>query len=1357
MSTKRTWIVALGLIATSACASPRHPPTSHPHLEWREADAIVESGPNGERRRMLRTSPGQVLRVEGPTPMSVAERFEGSDGMIEAWRTVVPDRDGTVLLRASLGARAWLLPESVERTWTLEERPLGRDGFDIEADALAWADGPWLEPARVEPDERLLLFHRVDALVSSEAPPSPAARAVRRVIARRVTDALRSPWAPPFYRIETAAMSDGGQLEVEGPAVLRCEVAAAGGALEARLMERARVRSVLAARSSSDGRSFHLPPLPVPPGAHRYSVEVTSGRASAPAKCVVARAVRRLGQNDEHGDLDLAMRSCTSPRDPLCVLALGLAGREDDLELRSSAGAALVGFARELGRAETYDGARSGSLARLDVAAHAGIDPAIATGWAHTSMETSRWQPVGDPGAPAWTFVQSGHACSTGGDSPRVGTDPRSVDAFAWRSAFAIRLEVEAPCGAAEAITLEVDGTSLRAQPSSTTNVWTVVVPTPRVSIRRRDGGPGIVRVLEPSGTDGECGLRGGPGAGARLASTSPQLAFGDGAAPGIELWSRVDASSSARTVRIDSRSGDSIELVARPNGAGAFAVDAEGRRWVRSGRVPLPGWAARGITIHGGEAVAVRGLERVVRDAGRAAPGGAELAEPLDERKLLDLSRSIRTASPERKGALYQERALLLARAGEAKAAREDAAAARAFGVSGDSELAVERSIRRRVEPKRRPFGLEPAFDTDARRCTINPASPRARVAALDAEAHAGPPRFEPLLAARAALAGDPADPRLASIEAHVFAGSRWRELRGAPGERVTRGSSPRSEGLVGGDGLLRVRTIAGPLSDSVSVTAQRPASFTLAGAAAKARLEVLCVPRAPSRAHDESCPLEVVVDGKVRSATISSEGGGAIDIDPRTRTVQLRMKPTSAEWGATARVVFDRKVPGARLEDGRGWVLETPETDRRYLLREGKALDVRVDAPGLLRVAAWPEPGDRAELVAVVDDREHELRVDGGWATVPVVRAGTVRLFARGGALTADLAERVNEGASPVAAPAGHVVAAEPAGAALVFAPTEGWHDRARQEPLPPTGPTSWATLQVTGSVNGSNWREGASADAPDAFAQQSIVVHRKLGVDLPWASLGALVRERGGEPSLGGRIALFERIAEVRVAAAADVHAQSIDGRDVTTIRPRGFLEYGWHALPSLTIFPRAGFDGFYTDLPARPTSARQIDDDVYSPTRFARGSLAYAQALAWWSPFFDLAVFGRARASVDLTSGELASTSSRAGGLVSLGPVDIGLHVDATAFAATPGARTRPGVDLGSGGHVTSLFWLSPGSVALSPGLGGSVRAADGRWQAFASLALVLGNGRGRRDLAPNDLGFFDGFVGGAPYRGSASGQ
>jgi hypothetical protein len=206
----------------------------------------------------------------------------------------------------------------------------------------------------------------------------------------------------------------------------------------------------------------------------------------------------------------------------------------------------------------------------------------------------------------------------------------------------------------------------------------------------------------------------------------------------------------------------------------------------------------------------------------------------------------------------------------------------------------------------------------------------------------------------------------------------------------------------------------------------------------------------------------------------------------------------------------------------------------------------------------------------------------------------------------------------------------------------------------------------------------------------------------------------------------------------------------------VKPRGFAEYAWRATPSFTLFPRLGFDGWYTSLPVRPIGARQIDDDVYSPTRFFRRSLPYAQAMAWWSPAFDLAVYGRVRGMLDAEHGDFASASGRAGALVSVGPFDIGAHGDATWFAATPDARATSGVDVGAGGHVASHFWLAPGSVALEPSVGGAARLADARWQAFAALGLVLGHARRRHDFASLDLGFFDSFVGGTLYRGSASG-
>jgi hypothetical protein len=518
--------------------------------------------------------------------------------------------------------------------------------------------------------------------------------------------------------------------------------------------------------------------------------------------------------------------------------------------------------------------------------------------------------------------------------------------------------------------------------------------------------------------------------------------------------------------------------------------------------------------------------------------------------------------------------------------------------------------------------------------------------------------------------------------------------------------------------------------------------------------------VARAPSKLDKEACPLEIAADGTVIPASsVGADGRGSITIDAGVRSVEIRMRPHAAEWGALAQVVFDRKLPGTRHDPNVGFILETPQTDRRFIVAPGKPIELEVPPPALVRVNAFAEPGDPPALVVVTARGERTVPVDGSPIVVPVVDSPLVRIEAKAGSATIDLYERV---ADPSADPKPDPAAAAPPDAAKreaapsPFDASGSWRDTAQAVPVPPDGPASWATLHVIGAVMSSNWREGAAIDAPDTFGQQSLFVRRRFSSIGLWGSAGALVRERSGDPSAGGRIALFEDIARFRLLAAVDAFAQRVETRDATTVKPRAFAEYAWRAASSLTLFPRIGFDGWYTSLPVRPIGARQIDDDVYSPTRFFRRSLAHVQAMAWWSPAFDLAVYGRVRGVLDAEHGDIASGSTRAGALVSLGRFDIGAHADASWFAATPDARSSAGVDIGAGGHVASHFWLAPGSVALEPSVGAAARLADARWQAFAALGLVLGHGRRRHDFASVDLGFFDSFVGGTLYRGSASG-
>src|SRR5262249_16731275 len=175
---------------------------------------------------------------------------------------------------------------------------------------------------------------------------------------------------------------------------------------------------------------------------------------------------------------------------------------------------------------------------------------------------------------------------------------------------------------------------------------------------------------------------------------------------------------------------------IAVAEGGSTTAVDGEGTRWARVGRVALPAWAAAGARVTGSGDVAVRAIVRAPRDVEDEEPASAPKAEAahedpevLDDAQLVKMARAILSAPRGSRGAAYFRRAMLLAKGGAGTGAMEDARAARAAGAKapdGLDPIAFVRAAIRHHRPHVDPmppdvhaYGVEPDFDPGARRCT--------------------------------------------------------------------------------------------------------------------------------------------------------------------------------------------------------------------------------------------------------------------------------------------------------------------------------------------------------------------------------------------------------------------------------------------------------------------------------------------------------------------------------------------------------------------------------------------------------------------------------------------------------------
>src|SRR5262249_30138026 len=151
------------------------------------------------------------------------------------------------------------------------------------------------------------------------------------------------------------------------------------------------------------------------------------------------------------------------------------------------------------------------------------------------------------------------------------------------------------------------------------------------------------------------------------------------------------------------------------------------------------------------------------------------------------------------------------------------------------------------------------------------------------------------------------------------------------------------------------------------------------------------------------------------------------------------------------------------------------------------------------------------------------------------------------------------------------------------------------------------------VSGSVvSVGTLREGVGdASDVDASATEFLGYRRRIERLSLWTTLDGFARARSGEPTFGGSATLYEDYdpAHVRVTATTDVASQSVEGKQVTAVKPRGFVEYSWRATRAFFVLPRLGFDGWYASQTRRPASLKNVDDDVVNTFRNKRQSLAF----------------------------------------------------------------------------------------------------------------------------------------------------
>lgn len=1411
-------------LALSACTPLRIPVSSE--LAWTRADETEVVVMPGDVVRIAAAGPLKVTSVfKSPSgEAAVTETMTPKDGVI-----LVRPALGTTALRLPAGTVVHAgYPKDPEASWFILERdaldwakaPVGTpfptltaaprldpaDVLDLDAALAEAKDAPAAVPIRTL--FALRAIHAIEGVRSY-----PYAR--NGELEFTGTTATREIQLRDFYQL---APGKTATVTVEGPTsfALSSRMIRTGADVIAEL----RVKEGSRLRGLSRAIVHHLAPegdlgikekgpdvkpeelndptlaplrrifVPVPPGKHTYEIETVNASvwlAGASSSAYLKLEDALSGAKNETRLASEAMAACGGASPGLCAIAKVLGGA--DLEAGWDAGAspAAKKIAEKLAlgapadRAGTLEIAAStgdrAAIMELAKTAGATVDLSVRDAWWLGTLRGTAWQTLEDPTPPTWfAFLPrdaTGPAAATCAQrttatEKELDANPVTVASEPWRRVNAIRLLAVASCTAGDPpVQIEVNGQTLTAQPSSARALWHVVVPGPTAKVRRLDRGATKVYAL----SDEQCG--GGTLIHAAIPLNTPRtIAFPPSTtAPGVEVWLKQGIPSADLTL-FSSAGPDALEVKAIA-GAGLAAIAEDGGRWVRAATVPLPAtWP--GVKANGTASVAVRGVARGLKTdpienkpPEHAAPPNVEAVTAVSKKLLAAKTR-------EEKAAAALERAMLLASYGAERAAVEDADLAAHYGAVPDPIAAVRAKLLplppTPLEMSIQAYGIEPDFDAQATRCSVNPAGDRAKITQLDTTLRARPKSaaYDRALAIQAASLSNaaPQDPRGETLIALAGASSKWklsREVIG--GERVVRPHEADRNPVLDSDARLRARYAAGdPFGNSfVSVSPDRPArAFVADIGTAKARLDLVCVPRKMPE-KNEKCPIDVRMGDVPVHPSIGEDGRASIDLPHgrgrgRGAELNVTLKQEKADFVALIRVVFDKEAPGATKVEGLGWVLDTPHIQYRFVVQPGHPVKVKSTEKGVMRLDALPDSKEATEVTATFAGQSVTVPPSGDPKVIPIVNVGEiVTVSAKGGPATIAVAERVDSdtrfpgndtaaGAPPVK-PVEHETARMRVG-------EDGWRDVAERSPRP----LSWledhlgAFEAMTGALGGT-LRDGAPADtAIDLYGFQTLTYRRRIEPINLFTLATGLLRLRDGATTYGGAVTLYEDLSALRLRITGTLNAftQDVGGTNESTLRPRAAIEYSARVNPALYILPRVGFDGYYTSLAARPASSKHVDDDVYNAFRFERNTFAFLQGLVWWVPYFNHIAYLRARGTLDATNGAFTHAAIRPGSFVILGTFEAGGYLDAQYFERTSGARTRSGIDISGGANVVLHFPIMPGSFEIRPSANGQVRGDLG-WQAMAGLTIIASARRGVRDYSSLELSFPEATGGGIPWR------
>jgi hypothetical protein len=877
-------------IAAAACTRSA-PLAKVPHaaaseVTWSNLPISASAPIDGTAFDEIALAGGEVLRLEAAAGFALGERVRTGAGFAETW-TIATPKDGTAIYRASPSAAALLVRHgAVSRAHVARGSEPGYSWFELETRALTWAEGPLhvpfpalAAPERIDFDGFSALDRALSNGIAAAKNPADARRfatAIRRVMALRAVRGLRPVSGFPYFFDETPALAvtpkepalaegfygvpPGGALEtrVEGPQILHVWSRGVRGDVDRivrlRVLEGDRVRAVGGGRVLRSGEAQSETPPPeaepgdvplrravvqVPPGEHRYKIEITGGPAFVrmlAAKPVVHFEDLASGTKSEQAQLELASDACKRGDAPaICAMALALSGKDDEQagpERGSlSYGAALAAAPREV-RAIADNLARGGprdpsadlelaasdgdpgAMARLEAGAAESLDDVLRAAWLRGWARGTRWS-VDDEDTAAervhdakahetWTSLlfedDDRPECASASETPwpEITTQDSTFSAQGFYGAPALTLLAVTSCRDPGPVGLVVDGKTLKATPGGPVATWHVLVQGTSVHAHRLEPTSGHVYAVAPEMA--HCGARFAQIAAPRLASSRPTVRFSSpaGSTRGLEVWLREGSSTRGEIVatQVQSSAPPSRVRIVVSSQPGLLAIDERGTRWRRVAKVALPAWANAGVEVEGPSYLAIRGISRIPKTTEDArAPSleatarrSASLA--LDEGALVRLSRKILEAPPEARGPLYLERALVLARAGAERAAYDDAGAAKSLGAAGkrgeDPLVLVRRALK--VNPLR-PFtlpsgvpahGIEADFEPGAKRCggTTGPRALMAEtVTKLAALSGEEAPAWDRELAIStfAAAEANPADPRGPLLLDRALTGSWW------------------------------------------------------------------------------------------------------------------------------------------------------------------------------------------------------------------------------------------------------------------------------------------------------------------------------------------------------------------------------------------------------------------------------------------------------------------------------------------------------------------------------------------------------------------------------------------------------